>query len=99
MVPKLLAEKPNWICWRNEMRHGRPTKIPYAPKTGTMARSNDPRTWTDLATAQKVSRRYTGIGFVFRAGEGLAGIDIDKCVKDGEISPVALQIMDACRSW
>jgi primase-polymerase (primpol)-like protein len=58
-----------------EERDGSKTKIPYNPKTGNKAQSNNPSTWTDFDFANEKSINYDGIGFMF--ADGICGIDID----------------------
>jgi primase-polymerase (primpol)-like protein len=38
-----LAHEARWVAWRNELRGGKPTKVPYAPN-GKMAKADDPAT-------------------------------------------------------
>ncbi|HZC57782.1 MAG TPA: hypothetical protein VE396_17315 [Xanthobacteraceae bacterium] len=45
-----LAEQQRWVAWREEERTSKSgererTKIPYDPKTGRKAATNDPDTW------------------------------------------------------
>jgi putative DNA primase/helicase len=42
-IPALreLQARPQWVCWRKEQRKDKWTKVPYDPRTGQMARSND----------------------------------------------------------
>ena len=79
---------PQWVCWRKEARGGKPTKVPYGPRTGALARSDDPATWASYAEA-KAARdrrpgRYDGLGYMF-SGD-YTGIDLDHCVTaDGRV--------------
>ena len=43
---KSLVDNPNWVGWRQETRDGKPTKVPYDPRTGGRAKTDDPSTWT-----------------------------------------------------
>lgn len=91
-IPEALASRKQWCCWSMISRNGRPTKMPICAATGRWAKSNDSSTWTDLATAEKASRRYSGLGFML--GFGVAGIDLDACLVDGELLPWAAKILD-----
>jgi predicted P-loop ATPase len=64
-----------WVNWKLEERGGKQTKIPYNPRTGGKAQSNNRDTWTTFGFAQSKSADYSGIGFMF--ADGICGIDID----------------------
>src|SRR5579884_851947 len=71
---------PQWICFTAD-------KIPCNPHTGRGADCNDPASWATyeqarLAVEQR-PHRYVGVGFEFVKGQGLVGIDLDKCIVDG----------------
>ena len=88
-IPHDLAERNQWVLWRNEQ--GR--KIPYQP-SGAYAKSNDPQTWSSLADCQAVANKYSGLGFVFAADDPFCGIDFDNVWQDGEVAEWASQILD-----
>jgi KaiC/GvpD/RAD55 family RecA-like ATPase len=79
-IPEALKERDQWIVWREETRSGEPTKVPYST-SGKLAKSNDPETWTVFQDAVGVYRAggYSGIGFVFSAGDPFVGVDLDGC--------------------
>lgn len=93
-IPQEITKLCQWVVWKNEVRDGNLTKIPYIAATGRHADSTNAATWTSFERAQAAYRSddYDGVGFVFRAGGGLVGIDLDKCVKDGVIA-------DWARAW
>jgi predicted P-loop ATPase len=70
-----LKNKEIWVNWKYEERDGKKTKVPYNPRTGGKAQSNNPDTWTNFAFAQSKAADYSGIGFMF--ADGICGIDID----------------------
>jgi primase-polymerase (primpol)-like protein len=75
-----LALVDAWVCWRAQMRNGKPTKVPFTPG-GSPASSTDPRTWSsyrEVFAAAFVEGRHDGIGRVI-TGDGIIGIDLDKC--------------------
>lgn len=79
LIPDELKALPRWVCWRavpDPKSHSGISKQPVNPRTGGMARSNDPTTWTDFETAAAAAVDYAGIGFMFYAS-GYIGIDID----------------------
>ena len=85
LIPDEMKALPRWICWRavpDPKAHSGISKQPVNPRTGGMAQSNNPQTWTDFETAVAASVDYAGIGFMF-AGSGYVAIDIDD--RPGEI--------------
>ena len=78
-----LRLRPQWVCWRREARGSKSTKVPYDPRTGALARSDDSATWVSYAQAKaardKHPGRYDGLGYMF-CGD-YTGIDLDHCVQ------------------
>jgi hypothetical protein len=103
-LPPELVALNQWICWKEEERNGKLTKIPVAPwKTGDLrpVAANDSSCWTSLTTALDYARRLgIGVGFCFRKGGGIVGIDLDKCVDEsGRISRSAANIIREANSY
>ena len=78
-----------FCCWKWAKQSGRDTKVPYNPKTGMRAKTDDLKTFStfDEALEQMDSvTTYAGIGVnIAEPGEGLAHvgcIDLDHCIKD-----------------
>jgi putative DNA primase/helicase len=97
-----LQARPQWVCWRVEERSGKPTKVPYNPRTGQRAASNDPTTWASYELARQACEqqpaRYAGVGFVF-AGD-YTGVDLDHCVQsDGQIDSWARMVLERLASY
>jgi primase-polymerase (primpol)-like protein len=97
-VPDDLIEHDQWVLWRDEVRDGRRTKIPYQT-SGHPSDSTDPTTWTTfesaLSTWNRHRRRYAGIGFVFSPKDGLAGIDLDDALDEhGRVKAWACGIVE-----
>ena len=89
-VPNALAALPQWIVWKHE--DGR--KVPYDPRSGRKAKSNDPRTWATLAEAQTVVAEYASLGFMFAAGGGICGVDLDGCIDaEGKVADWATEAL------
>lgn len=87
-IPNELRAYPQWVCWRLEDTAGpKPTKIPYAPNTGTLASVNDPSTWStfDVALASYTQNQYSGIGFVLTENDPYTFIDLDDSEGDAEV--------------
>ena len=93
-IPKELKTNASFCLWKLEKRSGKPTKIPYNPRTGQLAKTNDPSTFGDFNTAMKayVMGGWDGIGY--RVSEGIGAIDIDHCIReDGSLNDVAASIL------
>jgi len=75
-------------------------KIPYNPRTGGKAKSNDPTTFSTFEQAMKALENgsYDGIGVgVFG---NLGAIDIDHCVSDtGKLSSLAADIVNTMDAY
>ena len=96
-LPAPLREKARFCCWRYEERNGRKTKVPYNPRTGGMAQSNNPETFAPLPIAAGAMQNYDGLGVgIF---SDLGAIDIDHCVADGVPSELARDIILTMNSY
>lgn len=104
-LPSPLAELqqcPQWVCWKREERKDKPTKVPYNPRTGKPARSNDPATWASYAEAARACEQepgnYQGIGYMF--AQDVTGVDLDHCIlSDGSIEPWARRVLEVLGSY
>ena len=93
-IPSELKENASFCLWRLEKRQGKPTKVPYDPRTGQLAKTNDPATFADFATAMKAYAMGGWDGIGYRVSEGIGAIDIDHCIReDGSLNDVAASIM------
>lgn len=103
-IPQLLKSLPQWLCWKYEYQPNRAkpwTKPPYNALTGYYGKSNDPATWSsfDVVLEAYQYNNYDGIGFAFKKGDGLAGIDLDECIlEDGTLEMWAQEIVDHFRN-
>lgn len=100
MIPQELMNEARWCVWKREERGGKPTKIPYNPKTSQKAESNNPQTFCDFSTAEEVYQtdgEYDGVGIL--VSNGFSAIDIDHCVENGELSDVAKDICQKINSY
>jgi putative DNA primase/helicase len=100
-VPKQLTERPQWVCWRLEMRDGKPTKVPYTPGTRSRASSTDLMTWRTFKEALEAYETSEpmacdGIRFVFCSADPFVGIDLDDCrdAESGDVAPWVQKILD-----
>ncbi|WP_440006651.1 phage NrS-1 polymerase family protein [Halomicrococcus sp. SG-WS-1] len=78
-VPDQLTDYDQWVCWREQDRDGKPTKVPVNPATGQYASATDPKTWTgfDHARLHASDGHADGVGFVFTADDPFVGVDLD----------------------
>jgi primase-polymerase (primpol)-like protein len=89
-IPDTIPAFEQWICWHEDVRDGKPTKVPIKPyrTSGTpLASVTDSGTWRDFETALTYHResasRTDGVGFVFHPEAGIVGVDVDNC-RDAE---------------
>ncbi len=91
-LPVQLREEGLFCLWKYEEQGGRRTKVPYDPRTGKRARSNDPATFAPLAAAIYAQAGYDGLG-VGIFGD-VCAIDIDHCIgEDGRYSQLAMAVV------
>jgi putative DNA primase/helicase len=94
-IPKDLRELRQWLLWRAIPKDGRVLKVPFQ-RNGQAARTNDPSTWCSFAEAVAgcVAGGFSGIGFVFTAGDPYCGIDLDAAIaEDGSVKAWAQSIL------
>ena len=96
----------NWSCWMARERDGKTQKLPFDPKKGKPARSNDHASWVPyeyaVNTAMHNFRRFPGISFALgeqNVKSGIVGIDIDNCVSNNIIDPDAQKIINTVASY
>lgn len=91
-----------FVCWKKEVRDGKPTKVPYSIHGGK-ASATGPETWTTFENAIAYAQEHelAGIGFVFTADDEFAGIDLDGVVdlETGELEPWAADVVRAFGSY
>lgn len=103
-----LAEHVRWVTWRNELRNGKPTKVPYSPRNDRKAKADDPTTWGTRAEAEAAVPRLVngtggGIGIqlgVLGDGRAIGGIDLDTCrAADGTLARWAAEVVARIGSY
>lgn len=93
-IPPELKQNASFCLWKYEKRSGKKTKVPYNPKNGQMARTNDPSSFSDFATVMKAYAMGGWDGIGYRVAEGIGAIDIDHCIReDGSLNDVAASIL------
>jgi len=79
-VPVWLQNENQWILWKLVYRNGREIKLPWSVYDRA-ASTTDPATWHsfECVVMRFDEKKHAGIGWVFREGGGLCGIDLDGC--------------------
>ena len=103
-IPRELRDRRQWVNYRREVRDGKPTKVPYDPRTGRRAESDNPATWAtfdEVVGALELGGRYDGVGFVFSEDDPYVGVDLDHCrdPETGAVEPWALGIVRRLDSY
>jgi hypothetical protein len=83
ILSNFFGSERRWVNYKIVNREGKKTKIPLNPLTQRNASSTDEKDWSTYDVAFSVSEK---VGIVFTSKKTLLGIDIDHCLKDGEIS-------------
>lgn len=97
-IPALIQAMPCWVAWKREEVEGRSTKIPYSVHGGRASTTN-PATWGSYEEAMQLYEAggYEGVGIC--VSDGMGAIDIDDCVRDGVMSPPAVDIVGRMNSY
>lgn len=95
-LPKELKEHEQLCLWKYETRDDKKTKVPYQ-MNGKRADKTNPACYTDFETAIKHLANYDGVGMgIFKP---FVAIDIDHCVADGNLSDMAMEIVEIINSY
>jgi hypothetical protein len=97
LIPAELRDLAQWVVWRYEFRNGKWTKMPYQPgDPSSKAKADDPSTWGTFAEAEAAYHAggFNGIGFEFSRDDPYFGVDLDNCLKDGEVLPWAASMLE-----
>ena len=96
-----LDAAPQWCAWREELRKGKLTKVPYSTPQ-IKAAANNPATWITRARADAVAAdllsggRKGGVGLFLGGADDLrfGGIDLDSCRGLlGDLEPWAAEVL------
>ncbi|MFC7166909.1 hypothetical protein [Halospeciosus flavus] len=84
-IPAALRDIDQWLCWQEQERDGKATKVPVDARTGEFASVTDASTWSDFETAHAgvTTLDASGVGFVFTEADSFVGVDLDDC-RDAE---------------
>ncbi|TMT81803.1 hypothetical protein E2L06_18045 [Haloterrigena sp. H1] len=103
VLPADLRKRDQWVCWKEEPRDGKPTKIPVTPGSDAFASSTDPETWESFETALEYADtgNADGIEFVFTDDDPIVGVDLDDCrdPESGDVDDTALDIIERLDSY
>jgi hypothetical protein len=105
-----VAPLDRWVGWRNELRNNKIAKVPFSPRTGRMAKADDPTGWARRTEAEAWARTHVngrggGIGLQLGPVQGedysLGGVDLDTCrdPATGRIEPWALEVIRRLDSY
>ena len=79
--PDEMKEYASWIIWRRELRDGKPTKVPYQPRSLHRADVTIRAHWSDYGEALRVLQsgvgQFDGLGFVLSHYSPYSIIDLD----------------------
>jgi hypothetical protein len=76
--------------------------VPKSPHTGQNGSSTNPDHWArfDQAVAAQHKHNFDGIGFALdHSRVPLVGIDLDHCIVDGQLTPLAREIVDTVNAY
>ena len=75
-IPQELKANASFCLWKLEKRNGKATKVPYNPRTGGLAKTNDAKTFSDFVTAMKdyAMGGWDGIGYRGATREDRSGV-------------------------
>lgn len=102
-IPAELRALPQWVLWRYIFRDGKWTKLPFQPgNPARAAKANIPSSWGSIELALRVldtpcdpaEIAFDGIGFEFSKDDPYFGVDVDNCLKDGEVLSWAQPILE-----
>jgi NrS-1 polymerase HBD domain len=93
-IPEEIRHRRAWCPFKLEVRDGKRTKIPYNPRTGHRAKSNNPKTWTSFEEASQAAG-YDGIEYILSGEDPYFLLDLDGCrnPSTGAITPEAREII------
>lgn len=102
-IPQELKQNALFCTWKLEPNG----KVPYNPVSGFRAKSNNPNTFHPFSTILKYIPEYYSVddkgkdmgGVGLGIFNGYSAIDIDNCVEDDKISPLANDIINYLNSY
>jgi hypothetical protein len=101
-LPPELTAAHRWVVWKRVDRDGKADKPPFDFRTGRPGNVTDPAVWSTYASVVEASAggKFDGIGYVFTPADGIAGIDLDRCLDEqGQPYPWAERIVHGMGSY
>lgn len=97
-IPQAMQGHKSWVLWKLETICNRTCKRPYQVN-GTLAKLNEPSTWSNLfeveAAYEKATGAYNGLGYVLQQENLVVAIDLDHAIdSDGNNRPWAQKVLD-----
>lgn len=95
-IPGRLRRPDQWLLWRSSPRDGKWTKEPICARSGRLASTSDPDTWSTFAEVEQayIARMGNADGIGVVLGGGIVGIDLDGCRDaEGNLTPAAQAIV------
>ncbi len=81
ILASTFGDQKRWINWKQEIREGKPTKIPCS----TNGRNADISNVENLSNYADATKASSKVGIVFLPDQMFLGIDIDHCLENGEV--------------
>ena len=97
LIPDDLKSGDQCVVWKYILVGGRWTKIPYQPaRPREKAKADVPSTWSsfDVAWSVYLQGGFDGIGFEFSEDDPYFGVDLDRCLRDGQLKPWAIPLAE-----
>jgi hypothetical protein len=89
-----------FVIWKYVKKNGKQTKVPIHPIRGCGADCSTFNDCTSYSEALRAVEEKTAAGVGVVLGNGLAGVDLDDCVKDGNlINNQAIEIIKQLNSY
>lgn len=89
-----------WCCWTINDRGAdkKPAKVPSNGQS--QIRTSSPSDWLTWGRARAhyepdIAGRWFGLGVLMSSLSGVVGVDVDKCLDDGEVKASAAEVVDA----
>lgn len=102
-IPTPLRSRPQWVVWKyGQLKpNGKRAKIPFDAQTGMAASTTDPATWSGFEQAATVYKAggYIGVGYVLKEDDPFTFIDLDNCIRNGELAPDAMATITRFASY
>lgn len=100
-IPEELKKNGRFCVYRKEKKRNKTKKVPYQPLLGINAKTNQKKYFSNYEDALEdykwIPNQYDGIGVLLT--DNLCLIDIDNCLYENELSPLAKRIFYLMNSY